>query len=290
MKKRIISLLTITTVLSLVSSNVFAIDKDIVDSSENKITIEDATRNYYSTMETIYANEVSTKYLVTEYDKSFYLEFLNSGNVLIDNIEYQEEDFQKMILAQDDDLNKNLQTGTLKNASVNEYTILDYKDGYKGKVNTVDYSEINKELKAKETVNHAECTTSKLRCTACGQYSPNSPPTSGYHSFTVDFVKRGKLSSFTVKMTSSAIGKFASLFCKGVLAKAKPVMSKLVGWVAKKIINEVCNGDYALRQTWHNVCPRATREQRKYYVVDKQNKHRYVDIVDDYYYYSSNPY
>lgn len=29
-------------------------------------------------------------------------------------------------------------------------------------------------------------------------------------------------------MTSSALGKFAQLFCKGVLAKAKPVMSKLV--------------------------------------------------------------
>ena len=104
-----------------------------------------------------------------------------------------------MILAQDDDLNKNFQNGTLKSTSDNEYTILGYKDNYTGKFNTVDYSEINKELKAKETVNHAECRPSKLRCTACGQYSPNSPPTSGYHSFTVDFVKRGNYHLFLLK-------------------------------------------------------------------------------------------
>ena len=290
MRKSIISFLTVTIVLSLISSNVFAVNRETVDNPENKVTIKDVHRNYYSTIETIYTNEVSTKYLVTEYNKNFYLEFLSNGNVLIDNIEYQEEDFQKMILAQDNDLNKNLQNNTLKSTLNCEYTILNYKDNYIGKLNTIDYSKINKELKTKETVNHAECTSPKLKCTACGKYSPNSAPTSGYHSFTTGYVKRGKLSSLIIATTSSALGNLAEKLCKGKLQKAKIVMNILVGWLADNIISKTTNGDYSLRQTWHNVCPRAIREQRKYYVVDKKGSQRETGIVDDYYYYSSNPY
>lgn len=164
----------------------------------------------------IYSNDVSSKYLVTEYDKTFHIEFLNTGAVLIDNVEYSEINFQEMVIAQDEDLESNKR----KRTQLQEFSILDYKNNYRGKINTINYTEINKEIEESALIDHQKCINPKLRCTACGQYSPSSAPTKGYHSFTVGFMERGKLSSFTVLMTSTALGKFATLFCRGVLANA----------------------------------------------------------------------
>lgn len=81
MKKIIIGLLSIVIplgfVIPLLETNVYANENSYLATIENN--------NYSSTIETIYYNNVSSRYKVIENGIEYYMEILSTGDVVIDS-------------------------------------------------------------------------------------------------------------------------------------------------------------------------------------------------------------
>ena len=285
MKKIILSLLSVVLSLGIV----IPLSKTNIYANENIYSVTIENNNYSSTIETIYYNDISSRYMVLENDTEYYMEILSTGDVVIDSRRYSSDSFNDMILRQSidiNDINKSSKSSLLD--YINEYPYID---------DPTDYESINKEIELeKNSISLYNCCGERgfpnfsKGCTPWGSFSPGSPPTNGYNGFIGDYVRIKTLDSFVVNMSSTAIGALASKLCKGVLSKAKNLMGFLVGWVASGYIDATCNGKYYRKQSLHPICPKATRERRKYYVITKSGKVKSTDIYDDYYFYHANPY
>ena len=64
-------------------------NKYICNENIYSVTIEN--NNYSSTIETIYYNDISSRYMVLENDTEYYMEILSTGDVVIDSRRYSSD-------------------------------------------------------------------------------------------------------------------------------------------------------------------------------------------------------
>lgn len=156
----------------------------------------------------------------------------------------------------------------------------------------VNYIENNKSKKSIENIDIKTILSEypSERCISCNKYSPNYPPTSGYNSLKYT----GTLSNrFEVGFTAAALAGCVSVLgpsgyaVTGAIttAQAKTIMSKLVS--LGYAVGTEARMYYKKYQAYHPQCPKAVKEQRKYYYNSNCTDHARTNTS---YFYSSKPY
>lgn len=114
------------------------LSKTNIYANENIYSVTIENNNYSSTIETIYYNDISSRYMVLENDTEYYMEILSTGDVVIDSRRYSSDSFNDMILRRSidiNDINKSSKSSLLD--YINEYPYID---------DPTDYESINKEI------------------------------------------------------------------------------------------------------------------------------------------------
>lgn len=250
-----------------------AVEDSLLDirSSENNLIVNAPKYNYYSESTNI-KNDIcgDTIELVENGVKTIITVDVKHGKVIVNGRQYTIDEYSNAVLEQ----NKYIYTNNIRKS--NELAIVNFLEN-KGEIE-------------KKCDNSNEIA---LYCSGCGA-NPNSAPTTNYKPLATAGNGNTKIE---VAVTNAAINlaciKLAPVVAGGVAVKlafseGKQIIERFIKEFGKEVAGKIKTTYFLRKQGYHNTCPRAVKETRKYYVDG--NYKVFTGVEKPFYFYYIKPY